>query len=197
MYREIFLQACHELKIPEGQQFEFDPEVCRGVAAWCLIGIKCAKLDVFTTMLNKERHIVFKDYSRPWYKHPEILRIKRKYEIEKHKDDKAFLLAHPEAVKELRVSIPGNTIEEIIKEGERLILDAGEEATVKLGHIATISLTLLFVIRASTVEGIVSDEDIWLDASGHLCMIYQICQVLGHWAAEKHGQETANKAGGT
>ena len=52
----------------------------------------------------KERHMVFKDYSRPWFQHAEILRIKRKYEIEKHKDDKAFLLAHPEAVKELRVS---------------------------------------------------------------------------------------------
>ena len=26
---------------------------------------------------------------------------------------------------------------------------------------------------------------------------YQICQVLGHWTAEKYGQETANKAGGT
>ena len=171
MYREIFLQACHELKIPEGQQFEFDPEVCRGVAAWCLIGIKCAKLDVFTTMLNKERHIVFKDYSRPWYQHPEILRIKRKYEIEKHKDDQAFLLAHPKAAKELRVSIPGNTIEEIVVEGEQLILDVGEEATRKLGHIATILMTLLFVIRASTLGGMVSDEDIWLDASGHLFMI--------------------------
>jgi hypothetical protein len=32
-------------------------------------------------------------------------------------------------------------------------------------------MTLLFVIRASTVGGMVSDEDIWLDASGHLCMI--------------------------
>jgi hypothetical protein len=64
-YRRIFLQACHELGIPEGQQFEFDPEIFREVVAWCLIGIKCAKLDVFTTILNKERHIVFNDYSRP------------------------------------------------------------------------------------------------------------------------------------
>jgi hypothetical protein len=63
------------------------------------------------------------------------------------------LLANPEAVKELRVSIPRNTIEEIIKEGEQLILDEGEEATIKLGHIATILMTLLFVIRASTVGG--------------------------------------------
>ena len=122
-------------------------------------------------MLNKERHIVFKDYSRPWYQHPEILRIKRKYEIEKHKDDQAFLLAHPKAAKELRVSIPGNTIEEIVVEGEQLILDVGEEATRKLGHIATILMTLLFVIRASTRGGMVSDEDIWLDASGHMCTI--------------------------
>jgi hypothetical protein len=58
--------------------------------------------------------VVFNDYSRPWYKHPEIVRIKKKYGIEKHKDDKAFLLANPDAIKELRVSIPGNTIEEII-----------------------------------------------------------------------------------
>ena len=65
--------------------------------------------------------VVFNDYSRPWYKHPEILRIKRKYEIEKHKDDKAFLLAHPEAVKELRVSIPGKTIWEMILVGETII----------------------------------------------------------------------------
>ena len=120
-YRRIFLQVCHELKIPEGQQFEFDPEIFRGVAAWCLIGVKCAKLDVFTTLLNKERHIAFKDYSRPWFQHPEILRIKRKYEIEKHKDDKALLLAHPEAVKELRVSIPGKTIWEMIFAGETII----------------------------------------------------------------------------
>ena len=32
-YRRIFLQACHELKIPDGQQFEFDIETFRGVAA--------------------------------------------------------------------------------------------------------------------------------------------------------------------
>jgi hypothetical protein len=65
-YRRIFLQACYELKIPDGQQFEFDIETFRGVAAWCLIGIKCAKLDVFTTMLNKERHIAsdFRDWCR-------------------------------------------------------------------------------------------------------------------------------------
>ena len=43
------------------------------------------------------------------------------YEIEKHKDDKAFLLAHPEAVKELRVSIPGKTIWEMIFAGETII----------------------------------------------------------------------------
>jgi len=72
-------------------------------------------------MLNKERHIAFEDYSRPWFQHAEILRIKRKYEIEKHKDDKAFLLAHPEAVKELRVSIPGKTIWEMILVGETII----------------------------------------------------------------------------
>ena len=72
--------------------------------------------------------------------------IKKKYEIEKHEDNKAFLAAHPEAIKEVRVSIPANTIEEIIGEGERLILDEGVEATAKIGHIATIVLTLLFVI---------------------------------------------------
>jgi hypothetical protein len=97
-YRRIFLDACDELGIPDGQQFEFDPDIFRELGAWCLIGIKCAKLDVFTTMLNKERQVAFNDYSRPWYKHPEILRIKKKYEIEKHKDDKAFLSANPEAV---------------------------------------------------------------------------------------------------
>jgi hypothetical protein len=39
----------------------------------------------------------------------------------------------------------------------------------------------------------------WLDCVGLGAGFYdyQICQVLGHWAAEKHGQETANKAGGT
>jgi hypothetical protein len=46
---------------PDGQQFEFDIETFRGAAAWCLTGIKCARLDVFTTMLNKERHIAFED----------------------------------------------------------------------------------------------------------------------------------------
>jgi hypothetical protein len=122
-------------------------------------------------MLNKERQLAFNDYSRPWYKHPEIIRIKKKHEIEKYKDDKAFLLANPEAIKELGVSIPGNTIEEIIDEGKQLILYEGEEATTKLGHIATNLLTLLFVIRASTVGGMVFDKDVWLDASGHLCMI--------------------------
>ena len=152
-YRRIFLQACHELNIPDGQQFEFDIETFRGVAAWCLIDIKCASLDVFTTMLNKERHIAFEDYSRPWCQHAEILRIKKKYEIEKHKDDKAFLLAHPEAVKELRVSIPGKTIWDMIVAGETIFSDAGEAATRKLGHIATILMTLLFVIRASTLGG--------------------------------------------
>ena len=81
----------------------------------------------------------------------------------------------------MRVSIPGNTIEEIIEEGKQLIPDEGEEATTKLGHIATILMTLLFVIRASTVGGMVSDSDIWLDTSGHLCMIIRFvkCWVTG------------------
>ena len=180
-YRRIFLQACDELNIPDGQQFEFDIETFRGVAAWCLIGIKCASLDVFTTMLNKERHIAFEDYSRPWCQHAEILRIKKKYEIEKHKDDKAFLLAHPEAVKELRVSIPGKTILDMIVAGETIISDGGEVATRKLGHIATILMTLLFVIRASTLGGMFSEEDIWMDDQGHLCMIIRFikCWVTG------------------
>ena len=34
----------------------------------------------------------------------------------------------------MRASIPGNTIEEIIDEGEQLILDEGEEATTKGIH---------------------------------------------------------------
>ena len=109
-YRRIFLQACREMGIPEGQEFDFSTETFGELGAWCLIGINIAKLDVFTTMLNKEREVSFNDCSRPWYKHPQILKIKKKYEIEKHKDDKAFALANPEAVKELRVSIPGNTI---------------------------------------------------------------------------------------
>jgi hypothetical protein len=132
-------------------------------------------------MLNNERQFTFNDCSRPWYKHPEIPRIKKKYEIEKHEDNKAFLAANPEATKEVRVSIPGSTIEEIIDEGNRLILDEGVEATTKLGHIATILLTLLFAIRASTVGDLLSDEDVWLDASGHLCMIIRFvkCWVTG------------------
>ena len=152
-YRSICVEACRELEIPAKRQFEFDPEIFRAVGAWCLVSIKCAKLDVFTTMLNNERQFTFNDCSRPWYKHPEILRIKKKYEIEKHEDNKAFLAANPEAIKEVRVLIPANTIEEIIGEGEQLILDEGVEATAKLGHIATILLTVLFVIRASTVGG--------------------------------------------
>ena len=69
----------------------------------------------------------------------------------------------------------------IVVECEQLILDVGEEATRKLGHIATILMTLLFVIRASTLGGMVSDEDIWLDDSGHLCMIIRFvkCSVTG------------------
>ena len=139
------MQACREMKIPEGHEFEFDTDIFRELGAWWLIGINIAKLDVFTTMLNKEREVSFNDCSRPWYKHPQILKIKKKYEIEKHKDDQAFALAHPEAVKELRVSIPGNTIQEIVVEGEQLMLDGREEATEKLGHIATILMTLLFL----------------------------------------------------
>jgi hypothetical protein len=175
------MQKRREMKIPEGQEFEFDPEIFRELGAWCLIGINIAKLDVFTTMLNKKREVAFNDCSRPWYKHPQILKIKKKYEIEKHKDDKAFALANPEAVKELRVSIPGNTIQEIVLEGERLILDFREEATEKLGHIATILMTLLFVIRASTVGGMISDNDIWFDDEGHLCMTIRFvkCWVTG------------------
>jgi hypothetical protein len=135
-------------------------------------------------LIGERRHFSCRPrdcFSRPWYKHPEILRIKKKYEIEKHKDDKAFLLANPEAIKELRVSIPGNTIEEIIEEGEQLIFDEGEEATTKLGHIATILMTLLFVIRASTVGGMASDNDIWFDSAGHLCMTIRFvkCWVIG------------------
>ena len=62
-----------------------------------------------------------------------------------------------------------------------LIPDGGEEATNKLGHIATILMTLLFVIRASTMGGMLSNNDIWLDASGHLCMIIRFvkCWVTG------------------
>ena len=90
-------------------------------------------------------------------------------------------MAHPEAVKELRVSIPGNTIQEIVVEGEQLMLDGREEATEKLGHIATILMTLLFVIRASTVGGMFSEKDIWLDENGHLCMTIRFikCWVNG------------------
>ena len=42
-------------------------------------------------------------------------------------------------------------------------------------------MTLLCVIRASTLGGMVSDEDIWLDTSGHLCMIIRFvrCWVTG------------------
>jgi hypothetical protein len=180
-YRRIFLQACREMGITEGQEFDFSTETFGELGAWCLIGINIAKLDVFTTMLNKEREVSFNDYSRPWYKHPKILKIKKKYEIEKHKDDQAFALAHPEAVKELRVSIPGNTIQEIVVEGEQLMLDGREEATEKLGHIATILMTLLFVIRASTVGGMFSEKDIWLDENGHLCMTIRFikCWVTG------------------
>jgi hypothetical protein len=42
-------------------------------------------------------------------------------------------------------------------------------------------MTLLFVIRATTLGGMVSDKDIWLDAAGHLCMIIRFvkCWVIG------------------
>ena len=180
-YRRIFVQACQEMRIPEAQHFEFDPEIFRELGAWCMISINIAKLDVFTTMLNNERQFAFEDYTKPWCKHPEILRIKKKYEIEKHKDNQDFALDNPEATKKLRVSIPGNTIAEILGEGKQLILDQREEATIKLGHIATILMTLLFVIRASTVGGMISDSDVWLDDKGHLCMIIRFvkCWVTG------------------
>jgi len=62
-YRRIFVQACQEMRIPEAQHFEFDPEIFRELGAWCLIGINLAQLDVFTTMLNKERQLAFNDYT--------------------------------------------------------------------------------------------------------------------------------------
>jgi hypothetical protein len=64
--------------------FKFDTEVVRRMVGWSLISIQLGKLDIFTTMLNKERQSLFKDYSDPWKKHHEIVRIKKKYSMEKH-----------------------------------------------------------------------------------------------------------------
>ena len=54
-YRLIWTQGCKELGIPAEDWFKFDTEVFRRMAAWSLISIQLGKLDIFTTMLNKER----------------------------------------------------------------------------------------------------------------------------------------------
>jgi hypothetical protein len=176
-YRLIWTQGCKELGIPAEDWFKFDTEVFRRMAAWSLISIQLGKLDIFTTMLNKERQFLFKDYSDPWKKHPEIVRIKKKYSMEKHQDnlaEQARVAANPDLEVELkprlRVSIPGDTIEEIVIEGAQLISDRSAESTVKLGHISSMLLTLLFAVRASTIGGMMSNDDIWFDDRGRLCM---------------------------
>ena len=78
---------------------------------------------------------------------------------------------------------------EIVVEGAQLISDQSVESTMKRGHISSMLLTLLFAIRASTIGGMMSNDDIWFDDRGRLCMIIRFVKYWVMGRQESNGKQ--------
>jgi hypothetical protein len=179
-----------ELGISPEFWFSFDHVLFRQFGGWMLENLDYASLGYWVTMLNNERLITYSDLSRPWARHPLILRISKAYTVLVGRKRVAVATARAMAglpedrQRRRRVCPPSETVEEMLCAAEAAIEIWGADSGAILGPVASFLLMMLFAVRASTLGGMKSAEDVSVDANGLSLVIH----FLKWWTAGKQSR---------
>jgi hypothetical protein len=153
--QEIWERAMRELRVPPEEWYALSARNFSRFAGWTLVRLHRQDLDCFSGMLNVVG-------PSPWWRrNDKIIEIKHAYA-------ELFEELHPptEEGRKVRVCIADDAIRGMVEKAEQLLstpaLREGGDEWTEIGVIAWVLLSILFVVRASTLGAMTGSHDVWM-----------------------------------